>query len=103
MGYSQIGFYIVIIVVNIILMILRQIENVKKARRMEALKKSKVAAMEAAFAAMEEDRKYRVKNKDRRDLVRAKLNLRAMWNESKINPITQKFKDKLDLEEALRK
>ena len=55
---------------------------------MEALKKSKVAAMEAAFAAMEEDRKYRVKNKDRRDLVRAKLNLRAMWNDSKINPIT---------------
>jgi hypothetical protein len=103
MGYSQIGFYIVIIIVNIILMILRQIENVKKTRRMEALKKSKIATMEAAFAAMEEDRKYRVKNKDRRDLVRAKLNLRAMWNESKINPITQKFKDKVELEEALRK
>lgn len=70
---------------------------------MEALKKSKIAAMEAAFKAMEEDRKYRVKNKDRRDLVRAKLNLRAMWNESKINPITQKFKDKQELEEALKK
>lgn len=70
---------------------------------MEALKKAKIAAMEAAFAAMEEDRKYRIKNKDRRDLVRAKLDLRAMWNDSKINPITQKFKDKQELEEALRK
>jgi len=57
--------------------------------------------MEAAYSAMDEDRKYRIKNKDRRMLIRSKLDLRSMFNAKNASPMSNTMKDKIEAQQLM--
>jgi hypothetical protein len=99
MGYSNIIFFIIIAFVNIGLMIVKSVEKAKRKRRLDKLRVSHNKQMEAAYSAMDEDRKYRIKNKDRRMLIRSKLDLRSMFNAKNSNPMAQSVKDKIEAQQ----
>jgi hypothetical protein len=88
MGYSNVIFFIIIAFVNIGLMIVKSVEKAKRKRRLDKLRVAHNKQMEAAYSAIDEDRKYRIKNKDRRMLIRSKLDLRTMFNAKNANPMT---------------
>jgi hypothetical protein len=103
MGYSKIGFLVVIAFVNIVSMVIKSCEKAKRKRRLQNLKDHHLKAMQAALDALSAEKKLRVNNKERRKLVRGKLDLRAIWNAThNVPPITQKFKDKAELEKTLK-
>jgi len=101
MGYSNVIFFIVIAFVNIGLMIVKSVEKAKRKRRLDKLRVAHNKQMEAAYSAMDEDRKYRIKNKDRRMLIRSKLDLRSMFNAKNANPMTQTMKDKIESQQLM--
>ena len=95
MGYSNVIFFIVIAFVNIGIMIVKSVEKAKRKRRLDKLRIAHNKQMEAAYSAMDEDRKYRIKNKDRRMLIRSKLDIRSMFN-AKNAAMSQLMKDKIE-------
>jgi len=99
MGYSNVIFFIVIAFVNIGLMIVKSVEKAKRKRRLDKLRVAHNKQMEAAYSAMDEERKYKIKNKDRRMLIRSKLDLRSMFNAKNANPMTQSIKDKIEAQQ----
>ena len=101
MGYSNIIFFIIIAFVNIGIMIVKSVEKAKRKRRLDKLRVAHNKQMEAAYSAMDEDRKYRIKNKDRRMLIRSKLDLRSMFNAKNANPMAQSVKDKIEAQQML--
>lgn len=101
MGYSNVVFFIIIAFVNIGIMIVKSVEKAKRKRRLDKLRIAHNKQMEAAYSAMDEDRKYRIKNKDRRMLIRSKLDLRSMFNAKNANPITQTMKDKIEAQQLM--
>lgn len=101
MGYSNVIFFIIIAFVNIGIMIVKSVEKAKRKRRLDKLRIAHNKQMEAAYSAMDEDRKYRIKNKDRRMLIRSKLDLRSMFNAKNANPITQTMKDKIEAQQLM--
>lgn len=101
MGYSNVIFFIVIAFVNIGLMIVKSVEKAKRKRRLDKLRVAHNKQMEAAYSAMDEDRKYRIKNKDRRMLIRSKLDLRSMFNAKNTNPMSQSTADKIEAQQLM--
>jgi len=101
MGYSNVIFFIVIAFVNIGLMIVKSVEKAKRKRRLDKLRIAHNKQMEAAYSAMDEDRKYRIKNKDRRMLIRSKLDLRSMFNAKNSNPMSQSTADKIEAQQLM--
>jgi len=101
MGYSNVIFFIVIAFVNIGLMIVKSVETAKRKRRLDKLRIAHNKQMEAAYSAMDEDRKYRIKNKDRRMLIRSKLDLRSMFNAKNANPMAQSVADKIEAQQLM--
>jgi hypothetical protein len=96
MGYSNVIFFIIIAFVNIGIMIVKSVEKAKRKRRLDKLRVAHNKQMEAAYSAMDEERKYKIKNKDRRMLIRSKLDLRSMFNSKNANPMTTTMKDKME-------
>jgi len=96
MGYSNVIFFIIIAFVNIGIMIVKSVEKAKRKRRLDKLRVAHNKQMEAAYSALDEERKYKIKNKDRRMLIRSKLDLRSMFNNKNANPMTQTMKDKME-------
>merc|ERR1712195_180113 len=72
-----------------------------RKRRLDKLRVAHNKQMEAAYSAMDEDRKYRIKNKDRRMLIRSKLDLRSMFNAKNAGPMTQTIKDKIEAQQLM--
>jgi hypothetical protein len=95
MGYSNVIFFIIIAFVNIGLMIVKSVEKAKRKRRLDKLRIAHNKQMEAAYSAMDEERKYKIKNKDRRMLIRSKLDIRSMFN-AKNAAMSQLMKDKIE-------
>lgn len=95
MGYSNVIFFVIIAFVNIGMMIVKSVEKAKRKRRLDKLRVAHNKQMEAAYSAMDEERKYKIKNKDRRMLIRSKLDLRSMFN-SKTSNLSQAMKDKIE-------
>jgi hypothetical protein len=99
MGYSNVIFFVIIAFVNIGLMIVRSVEKAKRKRRLDKLRVAHNKQMEAAFSALDEERKYKIKNRDRRMLIRSKLDLRSMFNAKNQGPMTQAMKDKIEAQQ----
>jgi len=78
-GWSKIVFLCIISFVNITLMVVKLVETAKRKKKMAELKEIHEKEMVAQLEALEAERKYRIKNKERRTEVRKKLDLRAMW------------------------